>query len=74
MPNSKLYDPTEVRQGALLEEMQKQRGFLGDRAVNLAAELAAKSAELEMALARIAALEKECQEWKANQPELPLET
>ena len=69
-----IFDPAEVRQAALLEEMQTQRGFLGDRAVNLAAELAIKHAELVQAMARVAALEKEREEWKSQNPELTLGT
>ena len=74
--SEQLFNPDQVRQGALLEELQTQRGFLGDRAVNLAAELAVKNAELEQAMAQIEALKKERDEWKAKvqQEELPLET
>lgn len=72
-----IFEPDQVRQAALLEEMQTQRGFLGDRAVNLAADLAIKNVELSQAMARIAALEKERDEWKSkaesNQGELALE-
>lgn len=74
MTNKAIFDPLEVRQAALLEELQTQRSFFGDRAVNLAAELAIKNAELSQAMARIKALEKERDEWKTKNPELPLET
>jgi len=73
-----LFDKDQVRQVALLDEMQTQRGFLGDRAVNLAADLAIKNAELSQAMAALTALAKERDEWKAKalelQPELQLET
>ena len=66
---------TDVRTPALLEELRVQRAFLGDRAANLAAELAETRNELQMAMARIRALEKEKAEWKTkDEPELPLET
>lgn len=66
---------TDVRTPALLNELQQQRGFLGDRAANLAAELAETKNALELAMARVRALEKERDEWKNKaEPELPLGT
>jgi len=66
---------TDVRVPAIMKELQEQRAFLGDRAANLAADLAEKENALEMAMARIRSLEKELEEWKKqSEPELPLET
>lgn len=56
-----------VHQAAITEELQIQRAFFGDRAVNLAAELAGTKLQLQQALAKIARLES------AQEPELGLE-
>ena len=66
-----------VRMNALLEELQVQRAFLGDRATNLAGELAQAMAKINELNGLLAAIAKERDEWKAKaseQPELPLET
>lgn len=47
----------DAYQAAVTQELQMQRSFLGDRAVNLAAELASVRFELQKAQARIAELE-----------------
>jgi len=65
-------NPTDVRTPALLYELQEQRSFLGDRAANLAAELAESNQALELANARIRSLEKELH--KCKNPELPSAT
>lgn len=66
---------TNLRSSAIMRELQEQRGFLGDRAANLAADLAEKENALQMAMARIRSLEKELEEWKSkDEPELPLGT
>lgn len=66
---------TDVRVPAIMKELQEQRAFLGDRAANLAADLAEKENALQMAMARIRSLEKELEEWKSkDEPELPLGT
>lgn len=72
MTEKNLFDPAQVRQAALLGELQTQRTFLGDRAVNLAAELAVAEATIEQQKAQIAGLQKELHECK--NPELPSAT
>lgn len=66
-----------VRMNALLEELQVQRAFLGDRATNLAGELAQAMAKIAELNGLLAAVAKERDEWKTKaqaQPELPLGT
>lgn len=48
----------EIRGNALINELANQRSMLGDRAAELAAELAQVKVELHAAKARIADLEK----------------
>lgn len=55
-----------AHQAAITQELQMQRSFLGDRAVNLAAELAGVKLQLQQAQAKIAQLES------AQEPELDL--
>ena len=75
MTDKTVFNQAEVRQAALLEELQTQRGFLGDRAANLAADLAIALATIEQQNAQIAGLQKELDEWKTKaEPELPLGT
>lgn len=66
-----------VRMNALLEELQTQRAFLGDRAANLAGELAQAMAKIEELQGLLAVTAKERDEWKKSaqaQMQLPLET
>ncbi len=48
----------ELRANAMLQELSVQRFILGDRAANIAVELAEARAEIEKLNARIAELEK----------------
>lgn len=59
-------DLKAIRQNALLEELQTQRGFLGDRAVNLAGDLALAMAQIEELKGLLATTVKERDEWKAK--------
>ena len=43
---------------AMIEELQTQRSFLGDRALILSADLAEKTAELELFKAKVSELEE----------------
>lgn len=52
-----MQDQNQIYHAAQIEELQLQRAFLGDRAVNLATELAGTKIQLEQALAKIAQLE-----------------
>ncbi|UFK26777.1 hypothetical protein [Roseobacter phage RDJL6] len=70
-------DPNTIQQNAIIEELQVQRGFMGDRAVNLAADLARANARIEELQGLVAATAKERDEWKnkaASQGELALGT
>lgn len=70
-------DPNAIRQNAITEELQVQRGFMGDRAANLAADLALANAKIDELQSLLAATAKERDEWKikaASQGELALET
>lgn len=65
-----------VRTNALLEELQVQRAFLGDRAANLAADLAQAMAQIQELNGLLAATAKERDEWKnkaQSQMELALD-
>lgn len=61
-------EPNQIHQTAQIEELQLQRAFLGDRAVNLASELASVRQQLAQALAQIAKLET------SREPERDLKT
>jgi len=53
-----MIDTEKTRINAQIEELRDQRSILGDRCASLRAELIVKTAELEIAQARIAALEE----------------
>lgn len=52
-----MIDADKLRVDAQIEELRDQRNILGDRCAALRGELITKTAELELANARIAALE-----------------
>ncbi|AKQ75865.1 hypothetical protein FDH82_gp75 [Roseobacter phage RDJL Phi 2] len=65
-----------VRMNALLEELRVQRAFLGDRATNLAGDLAQAMTKIEELHALLAVTAKERDEWKTkakSQMELALD-
>lgn len=75
MSDTEIVDLEQIKTATRMRELQDQRGFLGDRAVNMAAELEAMAVKLQMSEARVASLEKELEECRSKQQaELPLET